>query len=75
VAKTKSGSRENWSECVVAENCHLVSVPGRQVQRVEAVHVRDVDSAAKGAQGLRQAEEALPRRDVDRGVAGGVGLQ
>ncbi len=52
----------------------LVAVPGRQVERVEPVHVGHVDGAPEGAERLGQAEEALPGSNVDRRVSGSVGL-
>ncbi len=51
-----------------------MAVPGRQVERVEAVHVGHVDGAPEGAERLGQAEQAFPGSNVDRRVSGSVGL-
>ena len=60
-----------------AEAAHqlLVAVPGCQVERVEAVDVGDVHSAAEGTERLSQAQEAFPGSDVDRRITGSVGLK
>ena len=44
------------------------------MERIEAVHVGDVDRAAEGAEGLGQPEQPFAGSNVNRGIAGSIRL-